>query len=169
MKDKKGYTLVELLAVVIILGILSSITAIAVINVKKKQDVNNFRNEISGILTGAKRYETEHPGAITPDGVMLSDLVNDGYTNADDYKKYAECEGCNDDAKETSGKAHLIHYEQCPDNIKRKFYIKLNGVEYNDCGCEQQGTSGAKAKKLCAIKGVSDVEADAEIKTYLKK
>ncbi len=160
MKNKKGYTLVELLAVVIILGILSSITAIAVINVKKKQDVNNFRNEISGILTGAKRYETEHPGAMTPSvdlnaNVKLSDLVNDGYTDIDSYDKY---EG---------GKNHQIYYEQCPDNIKRKFYIELNGVEYNDCGCDLQEASTVKAKKLCAIKSGSDVEADDEIKEYL--
>ncbi len=155
MKNKKGYTLVELLAVVIILGILSSITAIAVINVKEKQDVNNFRNEINGILTGAKRYETEHPGAITPSGVMLSDLVNNGYTDIDSYDKYE------------AGENHQIYYEQCPDNIKRKFYIELNGVEYNDCGCDLQEASTVKAKKLCAIKSGSDVEADDEIKEYL--
>lgn len=179
MKNKKGYTLVELLAVVIILGILSSITAIAVINVKKKQDVNNFRNEISGILTGAKRYDTELPGAITSDGVILSNLVNKGYTDIDSYDRYKEVvSGIN-----ISGENHKIFYGQCPDtdNIKRKFYIILsynttdesgnvinNNVEYNDCGCEQQVASTTKAKKLCAIKNGSEVDADNEISNYLK-
>ncbi len=157
MKNKKGFTLVELLAVVIILGILSSITAIAVINIKENQDVNNFRNEISGILTGTKIYNTEHPGSITIDGVELSDLVNDGYTDIDSYDKYED------------GENHLISYQQCPDNIKRKFYIELDGVEYNDCGCDMQEASTNKAKKLCAIKNGSDVDADGEIKKYLNK
>ena len=76
MKNKKGFTLVELLAVIIILSIILSITAIAVMKVKKNQDRINYQNMISGILTGAKNYVTNHPGETS---VTVNELINKKY------------------------------------------------------------------------------------------
>ena len=56
MKNKKGFTLIELLAVIVILGILLSISITAVNKIRKKQEIENKLNVLSGIFTGAKSY-----------------------------------------------------------------------------------------------------------------
>lgn len=64
MKKSKGFTLIELLAVIVILGILLAISVVAVNNIRKKQEKENVQNIISSILTGAKKYVSEHPEVI---------------------------------------------------------------------------------------------------------
>ena len=65
MKKNKGFTLIELLALIVILGILLAISVVAVNNIRKKQEKENVQNIISSILTGAKKYVSEHPEAIS--------------------------------------------------------------------------------------------------------
>ena len=61
MNRKKGFTLIELLAVIVILGIILSISIISVNKIRKKQEVRNRLNNVSLILTGAKKYISNHP------------------------------------------------------------------------------------------------------------
>ncbi len=65
IKNKKGFSLIELLAVIVILGILLSISIVAVNSIRKKQEKENVRNIISSMLTGAKNYVSEHPEVIS--------------------------------------------------------------------------------------------------------
>ena len=61
MNRKKGFTLIELLAVIVILGIILSISIISINKIRKKQEVRNRLNNVSLILTGAKKYISNHP------------------------------------------------------------------------------------------------------------
>lgn len=56
MKKNKGFTLIELLAVIVILGVLLSISMVAVNKIKKNQDEENRKNQISGIMSSTKIY-----------------------------------------------------------------------------------------------------------------
>ena len=139
MKNKNGFTLVELLAVIVILGLLSSIAVIAVLKVKKVQDGKNNANMVAGILTGAKRYATDNPNANWSDGVDLSELVDGNYTDAD-YTKISP-----------DTKIHVTEGSNvCSNSFKRAFYITVNGNPYNDCGCVNQPVSSTDFKTLCS-------------------
>lgn len=54
MKEKKGFTLVELLAVIIILAIISVIATPLVLNLVENQKKNTFKESIYGILRSSK-------------------------------------------------------------------------------------------------------------------
>lgn len=142
MKNKKGFTLVELLAVIVILGILLGVTTVAVGNIKKKQDIKNYENIISSILTGAKRYVTDNN--LSTGYVSVQDLVNGEYVDFDESKfdssEYSELSG------------ETVDYDRCSGSIKRIFKIGplkvgtdenndglIDEKTYNDCGCETQG------------------------------
>lgn len=101
MKNK-GFTLVEMLAVIALLAIIGTITAVSVKNIKKNQDEENKLNIISAIMTGARNYITEKNIPLAPNGkstdyifnhpqhqISLKDLKNGGYVDFD-VEKYPE-------------------------------------------------------------------------------
>lgn len=95
MKNK-GFTLVEMLAVIALLAIIGTITAVSVKNIKKNQDEENKLNIISAIMTGARNYITENNtplssnNRLTEDNyIYISDLRNGGYVDFD-IEKYPE-------------------------------------------------------------------------------
>ena len=135
MKNKKGFTLIELLAVIVILGILLSISITAVNKIKKNQDVENKENVISSILTGAKSYVSDNTSILDtlPNSIIVS-TFKDKYTDFDESKydynnKTVTVEKCNES------------------DLKLKYSIKVDGVTYNDCGCEPQLVENSK--KIC--------------------
>lgn len=95
MKNK-GFTLVEMLAVIALLAIIGTITAVSVKNIKKNQDEENKLNIISAIMTGARNYITENNTPLSSNNIptednyiYISDLRNGGYVDFD-IEKYPE-------------------------------------------------------------------------------
>ena len=130
MKKSRGFTLVELLAVIAILGILLSVSTVAVFNIRKRQDEKNRQNLIINILTKAKEYVADHPEVLEealPE-VPVSELnVNFNKKQSDIY-------------------SHLnVKITKC-DGYKFKYSIDVYGDTYNDCGCESQT---GDAKEIC--------------------
>lgn len=98
MKKKKGFTLVELLVVIIIIGLLIALTTVSVVTIRKKQEVQNRKNTISSILTAAKEYIADHPEILEEHldvnewkyaRIYVKDLIENNYLSMDS-KSYKE-------------------------------------------------------------------------------
>lgn len=145
MKKSKGFTLIELLAVIVILGILLSISIVAVNKIRKTQEEENKKNVISGILTGAKRYVADNRGILSSTNptinISVSDLKNGDYVDFDETNK---------NIRDLGLREKIVNVSKCPNNsLKLLYYTNINGVIYNDCGCESQYESTTKSAKLC--------------------
>ena len=100
-KDKKGFSLVELLAVVVILGILSVITIVSYNRYIKssksqyyKQMEKNAIMATKSYLQANKQYQPKNVGSVQ--NIYLSDLISSNYLKESDFS----CDGgkkCNSD------------------------------------------------------------------------
>ena len=79
MKDKRGFTLIELMSVIVVLAIIIAI-AIPVYNrIIKSINKKNYENQISLIETAGAKYAED----TRYENFFVDDLVKDGYLNAD--------------------------------------------------------------------------------------
>ncbi len=63
MKNKKGFTLVEILAVIVLMGILLGFAVPSVINISKKQKANLKEQKIEIIVDAAEEYLKDNKDA----------------------------------------------------------------------------------------------------------
>lgn len=132
MNKKSGFTLVELLAVIVILGIVLSISIVSVNNIRKKQEIENKENVISSILTGAKSYVTDN-NLDLPTSFKV-EVLQDNYVSFDNNKY-------DFNNKEVD---ILI----CKNNdLKLEYSINIDNNTYTDCGCESQEEKNSS--KIC--------------------
>ena len=87
--NKKGFTLMELLAVIIILGIISTIGLVSVASVRRKANDNMFRDKLDFVIAGAKNWGEENKNILYTDrdGIIekkVSELINGGFIESDD-------------------------------------------------------------------------------------
>ncbi|BAM47138.1 competence type IV pilus major pilin ComGC [Amphibacillus xylanus] len=78
IKEEKGFTLVELLAVIVILGIIVAIAIPAIGNVINKAGDEADKAEISMIVDAARLYEVQN-GELTETGVTVKKLIDEKY------------------------------------------------------------------------------------------
>lgn len=129
MKNK-GFTLIEMLAVIVVLGIIVGITTISIINIKEKQDQKNLENVISLILTAAKEYNVENRSDEVDVEILLEEELVDF-----DTSKYKVL------------KTTTVTKISCSNPLKKAYVIEFGGISYNDCGCEIQDDSSTDS--LC--------------------
>ena len=151
MKSKKGFTLIEVLAVLVILSILITFSVVSVSKIKKRQEIENRINVIRSILTAARAYEADNPNTTNSSGVLVSTLLSKGYVDFD-TKKYSEFTTTTTTVKWDS-------YDNNNNKTKREFYVNLkllkddtNKKNVSDCGLETDQTISKSGKKLC-LKG----------------
>lgn len=85
MKKEDGFTLVELLAVIVILGIIIAIAIPAVGSVIDNARTNAASSEESLIIDAARLYEADG-NEISTSGIHTDDLVSGGYLQSRDSK-----------------------------------------------------------------------------------
>ena len=99
--NKKGFTLVELLAVIVILGMLVSIISPVVTSLLNDSKASLSKNQIDMVITASKKYMIDHSDLL-PEGngvyyVSISELINSGVIDNDkviDPKTKKELNGC---------------------------------------------------------------------------
>lgn len=134
--NNKGFTLVEVLAVVIILGVLTTImvpTVSYVINQNKK---SNYENVEKSILNAAKMYVSDNRYDMSigecNDGIAAVTSFNDGkimLTSLASYLSSEEIINPMDDSKKLDfNNSYVYIYFNC--NSKEFIYEEFSG---NDC------------------------------------
>ncbi len=83
LKQEKGFTLVELLAVIVILGIILAIAIPAIGNIidNAEEDADDASEEL--ILNAARLADVQ--GEFTSNDTSVGDLITNGYLEIDEY------------------------------------------------------------------------------------
>ena len=88
MRNKKGFTLVELLVVITLLGVLGLITVPIINDVIKNSRKKAFRETVINIVEVAKIYNAENDYFAIPDGESIDMLSNKlEYDNKTEIKR----------------------------------------------------------------------------------
>lgn len=84
-KNEKGLTLVELLAVIIILGIIAAIAVPSIGTIIDNSRIKAEKADALVMISAAKLYFVETPSKYNIDSVGFQTLLNEGYINNTGY------------------------------------------------------------------------------------
>ena len=91
---RKGFTLAELLAVIIILAIIALITTVVVINIIETVKIRKYKVEEKSLEKAAELYYTNSQIFPFQDEISLNTLVEKGFINSvKDTGNGSTCEG----------------------------------------------------------------------------
>ena len=85
---KKGFSLIEILAVIVLLGIIITLASISVTAFRKNSEESLKNQKIKYIETGALRWGEDNLNSLN-DGVVIqvNDLITSGYITGDNEEK----------------------------------------------------------------------------------
>ena len=170
---RKGFTLVELLAVIVILAIIALITTVVVINIIETVKIRKYKVEEKSLEKAAELYYTNSQIFPFQDEISLNTLVEKGFINSvKDTENGSTCEGkvIKDNNGELKGCLKCSNYvtEGCGYVIEQEIKDENPGVI---CG---NGTEEDYDKQTeCHIKSVEDLVAFSTLvnsgKTFKEK
>lgn len=121
MKKEKGFTLVELIAVITILGLIGLLTFPAVANVLRESKNDTKKVNIDTILNSGYDYVQKHPELLPADedtSFCVYELVNSGLLKEEIYREV--------DSSRTA-KITVSHRTKVDSNSNENTYYKYKG------------------------------------------
>lgn len=119
--NKKGFTIVELLAVIVVMAVIIILATSGYRNVSQKIKETSYKNKVSYIETSAANYTSETGFTVT----NVDNLVKLGYVSADDEEghvidprdgSYMNCHIVNVSKEENNYYGHYTENEECDIN-----------------------------------------------------
>ena len=156
---KRGFTLVELLAVIVILAIIALITTVVVINIIETVKIRKYKVEEKSLEKAAELYYTNSQIFPFQDEISLNTLVEKGFINSvKDTGNGSTCEGkvIKDNNGELKGCLKCSNYvtEGCGYVIEQEIKDENPGVI-----CGSGKNEDYDKQEECHIKSVEDLVA----------
>ncbi len=85
-KNKKGFTLVELIVVIAIMAVLAGTVAGVTVSQLNKQTNKSAQSEVDALMNDFKTFMLDYDGTIGADGTGLADAVDEFNTEAKNTK-----------------------------------------------------------------------------------
>lgn len=92
MKNNKGFTLVELMAVIVVLALIITIAVPSAISISHKIKLKMYATKVDMIIDSAKLYGQDNPSALSNENACSSSnltvktLIDTGYIKKDDIE-----------------------------------------------------------------------------------
>ncbi len=151
MKSKKGFTLIEVLAVLVILSILITFSVVSVSKIKKRQEIENRINVIRSILTAARAYDADNPNEMK---VEIQTLLDKNYVDFD-TKKYSDLLMTNRNGKRKITWSHNYYENGAVKESNKLSFVFEEAIQVDkkriisDCGQETEQQNNKVGKVLC--------------------
>lgn len=151
MKSKKGFTLIEVLAVLVILSILITFSVVSVSKIKKRQEIENRINVIRSILTAARAYEADNPNK---NEVEIQTLLDENYVDFD-TKKYSDLLMTNINGKRKITWSNKYYENGAVKESNKLSFVFEEAIQVDntrfisDCGQETEQQNDKVGKVLC--------------------
>lgn len=140
MKRKTGFTLVELLAVITILGLIALIAIPAVTNTMSKQKEKLYYDQLNQLIMASKNWGTDHLDVLSENDINILKLEDLQKIDPNNNVKYLDDEFINPKTDEKFENISVYIYK------KEKTYLYC--VQSSDC------VSGAKFDEYKATASV---------------
>lgn len=138
--NKKGFTLTELLAVIVILAVVGLIGTVSITGVKKKMNENMFRNKLAEVISAGSKWGEDNKEELNPSTEKtVGFLIQENYLNTEEKvlpEKYdysaAACTGNGGKMETSTGLCTMVITNNVDykiiNSLKLKIYRENNRV-----------------------------------------
>src|SRR5574344_950812 len=169
MKNKRGFTLVELLGVIVILAVIAAITIPTVTGIIKKNKEKAYNATVATIIDASKKWSSDNSSMVsdTGDSYVKLDTLTEGYIDQDELINPITnntMDGCVKISHSDTYNQYEYSYEtkdECPNFILDVVLTSFPELEVGDNGCKaSDSTKNYSYMGGCYLKG-------AQTKNYL--
>src|SRR5574344_1257996 len=169
MKNKRGFTLVELLGLIVILAVIAAITIPTVTGIIKKNKEKAYNATVATIIDASKKWSSDNSSMVsdTEDSYVRLATLTEGYIDQDELINPITnntMDGCVKISHSDTYNQYEYSYEtkdECPNFILDVVLTSFPELEVGDNGCKtSDSTKNYSYMGGCYLKG-------AQTKNYL--